>query len=63
MKRYEIFIWFAAWIGAVAAILAVLFFALHFALKDVTLDGIAESAGRAATTIERAYERGKTESQ
>lgn len=45
--------------GFAIVLWVVLFLIVSYALKDVTIDGLAESAGQTMTQIEDAYERGK----
>ncbi len=55
--------WLMAGAGVVAfcTMIFLIVWLLHLTFKDVTLDGVAESVGKAAAAIERAYERGNAE--
>jgi hypothetical protein len=44
---------------AYACCIGLVVFGVYLLLKDVTLDGVAESLGSAASEFDEAYERGK----
>ena len=61
MKVAQFILTTLASLGIMAGLIWVIVILLQALFKDVTLDSLAEDAGRGAATIERAFEKGRSD--